>query len=155
MISKRTICEKMISKIHSCFLIVIVVMAASLSRAQDVLVVANPGVQIKEITSAELRDIFTGVRSTFRDHSRAVPVLLKGGPVHEVFLRNHVSETPDSFRALWRKAAFTGQGIPPREFSSEAALLDYVAETPGAIGYVSRLDEKSTVRIIPVQKKAH
>lgn len=145
----------MLCKICSLVLIIMAVMTASLSRAQDVLVVANPDVQAKEISSAELRDIFIGVRSTFRDHSRAVPVLLKGGPVHEVFLRNHIGETPDSFRAIWRKAAFTGQGIPPREFSSEASLLDYVAETPGAIGYVSRLDEKANVRIVPVQKKAH
>jgi ABC-type phosphate transport system substrate-binding protein len=142
-------------KIRLWFALVAFSLTVSNVRAQDVVVVANPGVQIAEITSSELRDIFIGSHSTFRDHSRAVPVLLKGGPVHEVFLHKHVSETPESFRELWRKAVFTGQGIPPREFNSEAALIQYVSETPGAIGYVSRVTSDVKVKILVVERKSN
>jgi ABC-type phosphate transport system substrate-binding protein len=107
----------------------------------DVVVVVNKGVAISEISSAELRDIFTGARSRFDDGTRAIPVVLKGGPAHEVFLHKHVGEEPDEFRSRWRKAVFTGQGSMPKEFTSESALLEYVAQTPGAIGYVSRVNE--------------
>jgi hypothetical protein len=61
-------------------------------------------------------------------------VILKGGPVHEVFLKKHVGVPPEEFRAQWRKAVFTGQGTMPKTFDSEAALLEYVASTPGALG---------------------
>lgn len=47
---------------------------------------------------------------------------LKGGPVHEIFLRNHV-ESPDEFRAQ-RKAVFTGQGAIPHAFENEATLIE-------------------------------
>ena len=81
------------------------------------------------------------------DGTRAVPVLLKGGPVHEVFLRKHLGDTPDEFRMRWRKAVFTGQASMLREFSSEVILLQYIASTPGAIGYVSRVGESDAISV--------
>jgi len=120
------------------------------ARGQDVLIVVNKDSVITQITSAQLRDIFTGTRSRFGSGSRVVPVLLKGGPVHEVFLHHYVGDNPDEFRARWRKAVFTGQGSMPKEFASEAALLEYVAATPGAIGYVSRVQDPTSVKVLTV-----
>jgi hypothetical protein len=116
------------------------------ARAQDIVVVSNQGVQISEIKESDLRAIFTGEKTKFSDGSHAIPVILKGGPAHEVFLRRHLGESPDDFCALWRKALFTGQGAMPRSFDSESALLEYVAATPGAIGYVSRISPQDKVK---------
>jgi hypothetical protein len=66
--------------------------------SQDILVVANKTVSASEISSTELRDIYTGTRSHFSDGNRAIPVVLKGGPVHEVFLNHYLGENPDEFR---------------------------------------------------------
>jgi hypothetical protein len=60
------------------------------ARAQDVLVVANKGMLISVISNSNLHAIFTGEKTRFVDGSPAVPVILKGGPVHEVFLKKHV-----------------------------------------------------------------
>jgi ABC-type phosphate transport system substrate-binding protein len=124
----------------------------SVARAQDVLVVANKGVQISEISDADLRAIFMGTRTRFADGSHAVPVTLKGGPVHEVFLKNHVGESPEEFRTQWRKEIFTGQGAMPKAFDSESALIEYVAATPGAVGYVSRISSQDGVQSLVVVK---
>ncbi len=131
-------------------LLLALINAWSAARAQDVVVVANREVQISQISAADLRDIFTGVKSQFRDGSHAVPVTLKGGPTHEVFLQHHIGESPDAFRTAWRKAVFTGQGAMLRAFDSEAALLEYVAATPGAIGYVSKLPAQDSVKSLTV-----
>ena len=125
----------------------------SAASAQDVVLVANKSVQITEIKDADLRAIFTGEKTRFADGSHAVPVTLKGGPVHEVFLRNHVGDNPEEFRARWRKAVFTGQGAMPRAFDSESALIEYVSTTPGALGYVSRVSPQNDVKSIPVTKR--
>ena len=116
----------------------------------DVLIVANKEVAVSEISSVQLRDIFIGTQSRLSDGTRAVPVILKGGPVHEVFLRKHVGDSPGEFRTRWLKAVFTGQGAMPKEFTSEAAALDYVAATPGAIGYVSRVNSANSVKVLSV-----
>jgi ABC-type phosphate transport system substrate-binding protein len=120
-------------------------------RAQDVVVVANESVQVSEIRDAALRAIFTGEKTRFDDGSHAVPVILKGGPVNEVFLKKHLGESPEDFRTQWRKAVFTGQGAMPRAFNTEAALIEYVAATPGAIGYVSHTSPQEKVKCIPIR----
>lgn len=130
-----------------------IVLGASGLRAQEILIVANRGVTISQIPADQLRDVFIGARTRFSDGGRAVPVLLRGGPVHEVFLRRFVHDYPDEFRVRWRRAVFTGQGAMPKEFQTEAAVLEYVAETPGAIGYVSRVPDASAVKVITVAAK--
>lgn len=125
----------------------------SAARAQDVVLVANMGVGISEITNADLRAIFMGTKTRFADGSHAVPVTLKGGPVHEVFLKNYVGESPEEFRSEWRKVVFTGQGAMPKTFDSEATLVEYVAATPGAVGYVSRISAQDGVKVLAVGKQ--
>ena len=124
----------------------------SAARAQDVVLVANQGVKISEITNADLRAIFMGTRTRFADGSHAVPVTLKGGPVHEVFLKTHIGESPEEFRSEWRKVVFTGQGAMPKAFDSESDLIEYVGSTPGAVGYVSRISSQNRVKILATVK---
>lgn len=124
----------------------------SAASAQDVVLVANTGVRISEISDADLRAIFVGAKTRFADGSRAVPVTLKGGPAHEVFLKNYTGESPDEFRAQWRKAVFTGQGAMPKACDSESALIEYVAATPGALGYVSRISSPDKVKCLAAVK---
>lgn len=123
---------------------------AGTARAQEILIIANRAVSVSEISAGQLRDIYTGARTRFSDGNRAFPVLLKGGPVHEVFLSRIVGDNPEEFRVRWRRVVFTGQGSMPKEVSSEQALIDYVSATPGAIGYVSRLRDPSAVKILTV-----
>jgi ABC-type phosphate transport system substrate-binding protein len=124
----------------------------SAASAQDVVLVANKGVQISEISNADLRAIFTGTRTRFADGSHAVPVTLKGGAAHEVFLKNYVGEGPEEFRSQWRKVVFTGQGAMPKAFDSESALIEYVAATPGAVGYVSQISSQHRVKLLAAVK---
>jgi hypothetical protein len=124
----------------------------SAATAQDVVLVANKAVRISEITDADLRGIFIGTRTRFADGSHAVPVILKGGPVHEVFLKKHVGQGPEEFRSEWRKMVFTGQGAMPKAFDSESDLIEYVAATPGAVGYVSRVSSQDGVRVLATVK---
>jgi hypothetical protein len=36
----------------------------------------------------------------------------------------------------------------PRAFDSESALIEYVAATPGAVGYVSRISPQDKVKCL-------
>jgi ABC-type phosphate transport system substrate-binding protein len=124
----------------------------SAAHAQDVILVVNKSAQISEISASDLRAIYTGTKTRLSDGSHAVPVTLKGGPANEVFLRNYLAERPDEFRAQWRKAVFTGQGAMPRAFDSESALIEFVAATPGALGYVSHVSPNENVKVLSVAK---
>src|SRR5260370_16605378 len=85
------------SLIRGLVLLLGVVSCWSTAIAQDVVLIANKSVQITEIKDADLRAIFKGEKTRFADGSHAVPVTLKGGPLHDVFLRTHLGSNPHQF----------------------------------------------------------
>lgn len=126
------------------------VLLGSDAHAQ-VLVIANPSVNAVDVSKAELRDVFTGASSSFRGAAQVTPVLLKQGPVNEVFLDLYVGKSDSAFRASWRSILFSGQGALPRTLDSDAAVVDYVAHTVGAIGYIGRSSPHEGVKTLVVR----
>lgn len=105
--------------------------------AGDFIIIANKSVGESLISKADVKNIFLGKKSTWSDGSAINAVILKGGDVHISFLKTAVKKSKSQFNTFWKKAIFTGTGTPPQKFDNEKAMLDYVAKTPGAIGYVS------------------
>jgi hypothetical protein len=71
------------------------------------------------------------------DGVRVEPVLLRGGRVHTLFVARYVGKTGTALETYYRSLVFTGKGLMPKALSSEEDMVNYVARTPGAIGYVS------------------
>ena len=139
------------NKLYLSILFLGLVLGCTFARAQEAVVVANSGVKAAEISSDDIRDVFTGAKSTLKDGSHVTPVTLKAGPSHEAFLKKYVGKSDSAFRASWRSLVFTGQAAMPKTFDTEAALLDYVAATPGAIGYVGKDASRDNVKTLEVK----
>jgi hypothetical protein len=118
---------------------------------QAQVIVVNRGVKIADISKSDLRDIFIGASSNYKDGSRAVPVVLRGGPLQETFLKVYAGKNEAAFLATWRTLVFAGQGTIPKSFDAETALIDYVASVPGAIGYVSAPTDREKVKSLAVK----
>jgi len=128
-----------------------VLLAGTMARAQEVVVVANSSVKASAVGSDELRDVFTGDKSSLKDGSKVTPVTLKGGAVHDAFLKQYVGKNDVAFRTAWRSLVFTGQGSMPKTLEAESAVVDYVASTPGAIGYISKDTAHDKVKTLAVK----
>jgi ABC-type phosphate transport system substrate-binding protein len=127
------------------------VLSCTLVRAQDVVVVGNSSIKAADVSSDELRDVFTGDKSSLKDGTKVIPVTLKGGAVHEAFLKQYVGKGDAAFRTSWRSLVFSGQGSMPKTFDTESALVDYVASTPGALGYVGKDTAHDKVKTLAVK----
>ena len=123
----------------------------ALGSLQAQVIVANAGVKATEISKSDLLDIFTGASSNFSDGSRALPVTLKAGPVHEEFLKRFIGKKDLLFRGDWRVLVFSGKGTMPKAFATEDELIQYVASVPGAIGYVGTAPHSSQVKSLSVK----
>jgi len=121
------------------------------SAQAQVVVIANSSVKAADVSTADLRDVFTGASSTFKDGSHVTPVLLKSGPVSDGFLALYVGKSDSAFRANWRSLLFSGQGVMPRTLDSDAAIVEYVAHTPGAIGYITQTAPHGGVKVLSVK----
>jgi ABC-type phosphate transport system substrate-binding protein len=128
-----------------------VVFSCALAMAQDVVVIVNNGVKATAASKDDIAGVFTGDKSSLGDGSKVTPVTLKGGAAHEAFLRNYIGKSDAAYRTAWRSLVFTGQGSMPKSFDSEAALVDYVAATPGSIGYVSSATGHDKVKTLTIK----
>lgn len=125
--------------------------STSVGEQAQVVIIANYGVPTSNITLAELRDVFTGAATSLKGGLQVTPVLLKQGSVNDGFLSLYIGKSDTGFRAGWRSVLFSGQGIMPKTLASEAAVVEYVAHTPGAIGYINRSTPHEGVKILVVR----
>jgi ABC-type phosphate transport system substrate-binding protein len=119
--------------------------------AAEVNVITNNNTNISSISSDDLKDIFLLTKKSFADGTHAEPVLSKGGAAHEAFLKHYLGKSDDSLVTYYRNVVFTGKGLTPRSFRSDAEVSAYVAKTKGAIGYVSSETKMSGVKAIDVK----
>ena len=131
-------------------LITIATLLPAVVHAQ-VVVIANASVKASDVSSTDLREVFTGASSSLKDGSHVAPVLLKSGIVSDGFLTLYVGKSDAAFRASWRSLLFSGQGTMPRTLDSEAAVVEYVAHTPGAIGYIAKATPHEGVKTLAVR----
>jgi len=127
------------SRLRSLFVSFCILSALAMSRHAhaQVTVIANNSVSASELSSADLHDIFTGTTTSIKGLGDVAPVLLKAGTTHEDFLTRYIGKSDAAFRAGWRSLLFSGQSTMPRTFDSDAQVVEYVAHTRGAIGYIA------------------
>jgi ABC-type phosphate transport system substrate-binding protein len=123
---------------------------ANHAQAQAI-VIANPSVKSADISKSDLKDVFTGAASSLKDGSHVTPVLLKAGAVNDEFLSAYVGKPDATFKASWRSLVFSGQASMPKTVDSEAAMVEYVASNPGAIGYISKGTPHEGVKVLEVK----
>jgi TonB family protein len=118
--------------------------------AGNVRVIANPSVKAEAISASEIKSLFLGERNSLRDGTHVEPVLSKGGPAHEAFLKEYLGKNDDALQNYYRSLVFTGRGSMPTALRSDAEVVAYVAKTRGAIGYVSSTAPVDGVRTLAV-----
>jgi ABC-type phosphate transport system substrate-binding protein len=138
-------------KILFVFLFVAALSVLSRSAMAQVVIIAHPGVKSADISKSDLRDVFTGGATSLKDGSHVTPILLKTGTVHEEFLSAYVGKGDAAFRASWRSLVFSGQASMPKSLDSETAVVEYVAHTPGAIGYIGKSTAHEGVKVLAVR----
>jgi ABC-type phosphate transport system substrate-binding protein len=119
-------------------LIVAGVSPAAGQATDSIAVIANRGVPEATADAAEVRRIFL-MRQRFWAGGRPIaPVNLPAtSAVREDFSRLILGSTPQQLADYWNDLYFHGTQPPP-VLRSEAAIVLYVARTPGAVGYVSQ-----------------
>jgi ABC-type phosphate transport system substrate-binding protein len=139
------------TKLLYAFLLVASVLIFTAQAQAQAIVIANPSVKSADVSKSDLRDVFTGAASSLKDGSHVTPVLLKAGAVHEEFLSAYVGKNDTAFRAGWRSLVFSGQASMPKSLDSDAAVVEYVAHNPGAIGYIGKSAPHEGVKVLSVR----
>lgn len=124
--------------------ILTMLLCTSALQAQ-VAVIANKSVPADQIKKSELLDFYT---LDIKAWSNGVPVVLFDLQVKTDVRDNFydfIGRSSSRMKSIWMKKLLSGDGDPPKPIENEEDLVKKVAETPGAIGYVS--SEKATAAV--------
>jgi ABC-type phosphate transport system substrate-binding protein len=101
-------------------------------------VVVNTANPRGEIPAQELARIFLRTVRRWDSGAAVVPVdQTLTSPVRQAFTRDVLGQTPGQIQEYWLRQTFSGGTVPPPVRATEAAVLEHVRATEGAIGYVS------------------
>jgi len=128
----------------------IVLLASWQAHAADVKVIANPSVAASTVSAGDVKDVFLLDKDSLGG-SHVEPVLAKGGPIHEAFLKEYLGKNDAALQAFYRSLVFTGKGSMPKALASDADVVAYVAKTKGAVGYVSAGASTDGVKTLQVR----
>ena len=117
----------------------------------DFIVVANSSLKVSRVSSDDLKGIFLGTKTSLADGIHVEPVLLRSGLAHRAFIKQYIGKTPATLANYYRSLVFTGRGTMPQMLASDAELVEYVARTKGAVGYVSGGANIENVKILEVK----
>ncbi len=71
--------------------------------------------------------------------------------LHADFSKRILGVFPHQLRRAWNRQIFSGIGQAPERVESEAEMRNRVAETPGAVGYLSEDMINEQIRTIAVE----
>jgi ABC-type phosphate transport system substrate-binding protein len=117
-------------------------------------VIVNRSNSVTSLRRAELSAILMRKSRSWPDRAEIVPIdrPAKSG-LREAFSKSIHGKSAAYVVRYWQRLIFSGRGVPPRELSSDAAVIEFVSSNSGAIGYVDRAavlgDE---VKIVAVTK---
>jgi len=137
---------KILRRFAACAALFATMAAASAAPA----VIANKNVAAEKLDAAGLKAVLLGKKVAWDSAGRVVLAVLKSGPVADEFLQKAADMNASAFSNHWRRLAMTGGGTAPKAFDKEEDLRKFVAETPGAIGFVDSANADASVSVLPV-----
>jgi ABC-type phosphate transport system substrate-binding protein len=121
------------------------------ARAQDVALIVNPQGADASLSADDVKSVLLGNKTKWDGGGLIKLAVLTSGPAHEAVMTTYAQRSADQFDKYWKKQVFTGKGVMPQQAADDAAMIDYVAKTPGALGYVSRAAVTDRVKVLSVK----
>jgi len=118
-------------------------------------VIVNESVQETEIEPKQLSKIFLKkVKRWDDDSSTAVYDLVAESQVRDDFSRAVHRKSISAIKSYWQRMIFSGRDVAPDELDNDQEMIEQVASTPGAVGYVSASAQlPDGVKVLVVEDK--
>lgn len=109
------------------------------TRANSVVVIVHKDNPNNQISKRQLIDLYMGKYVAFPNGEKAMPLdVAAPDALKRDFYKKLVSMPVSRVNSYWSRISFTGRASKPREQENERMLVNYIAQNPNSIGYVSR-----------------
>lgn len=119
------------------------------AQAGELVVIVHPNSGVKQLSKAEVINIFMGRQRKLPSGATALTVdLNKPSAEKKNFYAQLIGKELTEINSYWARLIFSGQGSPPRQAETAEEVLEIVENNKGAIGYLQRNQITPHVRIV-------
>jgi len=131
--------------------ILVALLLPSMANAEALLVIANPSVDsTTQLTLDQIAAIYLLRMVVWPNGSHIVPVNREANSeIREKFTASVVRQDDARLATYWNEMHFTGKQ-PPVVQESEQAMLAFVQNVPGSIGYINASTRFANVRVLAI-----
>ena len=133
--------------------LLVLVLASTGHASSEIAVIVHESVPAVEIGQPELLDLTVGDKSFWSDGS---PVILFDLQRKDEIRRSYfrfLGIRSSRVKSIWMKRVLSGDAEPPEALTSQEEMLNRVATTPGAMGFVDLSKVAGDVRVVIVLEK--
>lgn len=147
-----TVCSTVLATALASVAVMVTLFAAPPADAQDRFVlVAHADVPVDSIEREVLSQAFLQKSVRWSDGTPIRPVSLNVQRVRETFAQAVLGKSDLELKKYWQRQIFTGRGSPPPDRSTDEEVLDFVRQTPGAVGFVSAGTRTTGVKVLQLR----
>lgn len=119
-----------------------------LAAADGLLVIAHPEVPVNSISTEQLASLYLLQKTNWSDGVHVVPVNRElASNVRDHFSESVLHHTPQELATYWNRLRFHGR-LPPVVQTSDQAVVGFVRNVPGAIGYIGAGQVPAGVKVL-------
>ena len=134
-------------KIKCLFIIAVMILSGTALNAQ-VAVIVNKSVNASSISKSNLLDIYSLTTKNWDNGNKIIVFDQKSdNEVKEKFY-SFIGKSNSDLKKVWMRAQLTGEGFAPEALNSDQEVLNKVASTPNAIGYINKNSVSSSVKVL-------
>lgn len=131
------------------YLLILFLFVAGTMQAQaQVAVVAHKSVPVDALDAATLESFYNLDTNTWSDGSAVTLLDQKSDTATKSAFYEFIGGSAREYKKVWLRKKLSGEGRPPNMCGSDAEVLQKVASTPGAVGYVSASSVTDDVKVI-------
>lgn len=138
---------KLIKNVSSITVLVVSALCSGLTFS-EVVVVVNASEQIELQKPEDIADLFLSKRNDLAGLRLAPVDLPESNSARDVFYESVIGKSAAQVKAYWSRLIFTGKGVPPKQFSSDTEIAEWISENEGYIGYINSESIAEGIKVI-------
>ncbi|WP_460051025.1 hypothetical protein [Sessilibacter sp. MAH2] len=114
-------------------------------------IIANKDVDTESLSTVDVRSIFA-MRQRVWPSGETIKVFVfsDNNPTHVRFTKQILNTFPYNLRRIWDRRVFSGIGQYPTRLNTEQEMIDAIANTTNAIGYIQHEYLTDEVKVLVV-----
>ena len=116
----------------------------------ELAIIGHPGMNLRGVNNDELAKVYLGNSKSLGGVDVNPVDQSEGSGARGEFYDKVVGKSESQLKRYWSQRVFSGKGKPPPSLADDQAVKDWVASTPGGIGYIDGGAVDGSVKVLSI-----